>query len=100
MSDAPEQPQIYLVSPPEVELSRFPDQLAACLDAVEVACLRLALSSEDEDHIARVADATREVVHARDIAIVIDTHANKISTLFPQIIPSTYMYPNSLATLC
>ena len=25
----PEQPQLYLISPPEIELSRFPDQLAA-----------------------------------------------------------------------
>ena len=32
----PEQPQIYLISPPEIELSRFPDQLARVLDATDL----------------------------------------------------------------
>lgn len=70
----PEQPQIYLITPPEIELGRFPDRLAAVLDAHPVACLRLALSTHDEDRLSRAADACREVAHARDIAIVIDTH--------------------------
>ncbi len=70
----PEQPQIYLITPPEIELSRFPDTLAGVLDAHPVACLRLALSTHDEAQLSRAADACREVAHARDIAIVIDTH--------------------------
>ena len=70
----PEQPQIYLITPPEIELSSFPDRLARVLDAHEVACVRLALSSRDEDRVARAADACREVTHARDIALVIDSH--------------------------
>lgn len=69
-----EQPQIYLITPPEIELGRFPDLLAAVLDAQEVACLRLGLATHDEDRIARAADACREVTHARDVALVIDTH--------------------------
>ncbi len=70
----PDQPQIYLVSPPEIELSRFPDTLAHVLDAHEVACLRLALSSHDEDTLCRAADAVREVTIARDVALVIERH--------------------------
>lgn len=70
----PEQPQIYLVSPPEIELSRFPDTLARLLDAQEVACLRLSLSSHDEDMLCRAADAVREVTIARDVALVIERH--------------------------
>ncbi|MEX1236335.1 MAG: thiamine phosphate synthase [Roseovarius sp.] len=73
MSDQ-EQPQIYLITPPEFELSQFPDQLAAVLDAHEVACLRLALATHDEDRIARAADACREVAHARDVAVVLQSH--------------------------
>lgn len=69
-----EQPQIYLVTPPEIELSQFPDRLARVLDAQDVACVRLALSTHDEAALARAADACREVTHARDIALVIDTH--------------------------
>ncbi len=70
----PEQPQIYLITPTEIELARFPDSLARVLDAHPVACLRLALASHDEDHLARAADACREVAHARDVAMVIDRH--------------------------
>lgn len=70
----PEQPQIYLVTPSEIELSRFPDLLARVLDAHPVACVRLALSSHDEAALCRAADTCREVTHARDVAIVIETH--------------------------
>ena len=42
-----EQPQIYLITPPEFELSRFPGRLARVLDSQEVACVRLALASRD-----------------------------------------------------
>lgn len=67
-------PQLYLITPPEIELSSFPGTLARVLDKVEVACIRLALATADEDRIARAADACREVAHARDIAIVIAEH--------------------------
>lgn len=76
-----EQPQIYLITPPEIELSRFPAQLAAVLDQHEVACVRLALSSRDEDKIARAADACREVTHARDVALVIENHLGLVERL-------------------
>ena len=69
-----ERPQITLVTPPEVELASFRPRLAACLDAVPVACLRLALAGHDEDRIARTADALREEAHARDVAVVLDRH--------------------------
>lgn len=73
MSDQ-EQPQIYLITPPEFELSQFSDQLSAVLDAHDIACLRLALATHDEDRIARAADACREIAHARDVAIVLQSH--------------------------
>ena len=72
--DSPEQPQIYLITPPVLELSRFPDSLAKVLDCTPIACLRLSLASRDEDRIARAADAVREVAYARDVALVIDDH--------------------------
>ncbi|KAA2316962.1 thiamine phosphate synthase [Pseudooceanicola sediminis] len=69
-----EQPQIYLISPPDFDLMDFPDRLAAVLDAREIACVRLALATHDEDRLCRAADALREVTHARDVALVIDRH--------------------------
>lgn len=72
--DTPEQPQIYLITPPTIALSTFPDQLSGVLDGADIACIRLALAGSDEDTIARAADACREVAHARDVAIVISNH--------------------------
>jgi thiamine-phosphate pyrophosphorylase len=69
-----ERPQTYLITPPEFDLGTFPDRLAAVLDAAEVACIRLALASRDEDRLARAADALRAVAHARDVALVIESH--------------------------
>lgn len=72
--DAPEQPQLYLITPPEIELGTFPNQLAAVLDAQDVACVRLALSTRDEDRLARAADSLRAVTDPRDVALVIADH--------------------------
>ena len=69
-----EHPQIYLLTPPEIELSSFPSRLDEVLDSHDIACIRLALSSKNEDDIARAADAVREVSHAHDVALVIDSH--------------------------
>ena len=70
-----EQPQLYLLTPPVFDLSTFPDQLAAVLDSQDIACVRLALATYDEDRIARAADACRAVTHARDVAIVVADHS-------------------------
>ncbi len=74
MSDAQDIPQIYLITPSEFDLSTYPEQMAACLDSTEVACVRLALGTTDEARIAKAADALREITHARDVALVIDSH--------------------------
>ena len=71
---ATEAPQIYLITPPEIDLSTFPDRIGAVLDAHEIACVRLALATRDEDRLGRAADALREVAHARDVAVVIEAH--------------------------
>lgn len=81
MSDTQEHPQIYLISPAEFDLSTYPDQLAACLDSTEVACVRLALATKDEARIAKAADALRAVTHERDVALVIDSHIMMVERL-------------------
>jgi len=76
-----ERPQLYLVMPPALDLEVFPDRLAAVLDAAEVACLRLSLATRDEDMILRAGDAVREVAHARDVAVVIESHILMVERL-------------------
>jgi len=74
MQDAPEQPQLYLITPPELEPVSFADTLGRVLDAHATACVRLALSSRDEDVLSRAADTLRVVTDARDVALVIADH--------------------------
>ncbi|EPX83670.1 thiamine phosphate synthase [Salipiger mucosus] len=69
-----DQPQIYLITPPEFDPSSFPERLSRVLDAADIACIRLALATRDEDRLLRAADAVREVAHRHDVALVIDTH--------------------------
>ena len=69
-----DRPQICLITPASLDPETFPDRLSAVLDAVPVACLRLALATRDEDALARAADALRAPAHARDVAVVIETH--------------------------
>ncbi len=79
--DAPEQPQIYLISPAVFDLSQFTSQLTEILDATEIACVRLSMTSQQEDEICRAADALREVCHARDVALVIRDHVQLVGRL-------------------
>jgi thiamine-phosphate pyrophosphorylase len=76
-----DRPQIYLVTPPAFDLDAFPDRLAAVLDAADVACLRLALASRDEDEVARAADTLRGLAHERDIPLVIERHVQLVTRL-------------------
>ncbi|NVO22649.1 thiamine phosphate synthase [Donghicola sp. C2-DW-16] len=69
-----ELPQIYLITPPDFDFREFPEEMARVLDATEIACVRLALATTDEDRILRSADALREITHQRDIALVIERH--------------------------
>lgn len=74
-------PQLYLITPPVIDLAVFPDRLARVLDGAEIACLRLALASQDEDTILRTGDALREMAHARDIPLVIADHVLMVERL-------------------
>ncbi len=73
MSDL-EIPQLYLISPAELDPQRFAPLLERVLDAAPIACIRLALASHDEDVQMRAADTLRQIAHARDIPLVIDDH--------------------------
>lgn len=74
MADDAPGAQLYLVTPPILTLEPFGDTLAGLLDTVEVACVRLALASTDEDELMRAADALRMVCHARDVPLVVAEH--------------------------
>lgn len=76
-----DRPQLYLVTPAEFELDMFSNAFSAVLDATDIACARLSVSWQDEERIARAADALREICHARDVPLVIDTHVLMVDRL-------------------
>ena len=71
---ADDRPQIYIITPPAFDLSEFVPRFSAVLDGAEIACVRLALATQDADRVSRAADALREACHARDVPIVVETH--------------------------
>ncbi|HEY0275355.1 MAG TPA: thiamine phosphate synthase [Paenirhodobacter sp.] len=75
---AEDHPQIYLLTPPSFDLDIFPPLLSRVLAAQEVACIRLALASKDDDAVVRAADAVRVVAHEHDVALVIENHIHLV----------------------
>jgi thiamine-phosphate pyrophosphorylase len=69
-----EHPQIYLITPPQFELSAFSNDLSGLLDTFEIACVRLRCASEAAEDIGRAADNLREVCHAREVPLVVENH--------------------------
>jgi thiamine-phosphate pyrophosphorylase len=67
--------QLYLVTPPTLDLATFPDFLAAALDAGPVGCVQLRLPGADSDAISRAAEALRPIVQDRDIAFLVNGSA-------------------------
>lgn len=79
MSD--DKPQLYLITPPVIDLDLFPATLARVLEEHDVACLRLSLATRDEDVILRTGDALRDIAHAHDVAMVISDHVLMVERL-------------------
>ena len=71
-----DQPQIYLVTPQSFELGGFSNDLSRLLDSFEIACVRLRAGEDDAAELGRRADALREICHARDVPLVIETHVS------------------------
>lgn len=64
--------QLYLITPPQIELGAFADTLSAALDAAPVACVQMRLKDLDDSDLKRAGDILREVCHARDVAFLVN----------------------------
>jgi len=64
--------RLYLVTPPAFEPAPFADQLAAALDAGDVACVQLRLKGVGDDAIKRAAERLLPVTTAREVALVMN----------------------------
>jgi thiamine-phosphate pyrophosphorylase len=66
---------LYLITPPRIDLAAFRDQLAAALDAGDVACLQLRLKDAAADDIKRAVETLMPVAQARDVAFILNDDA-------------------------
>ncbi len=64
--------RLYLVTPPAIDLSSFPDQLAAALDAGDVASLQIRLKDITDDAIRRAAAAIVPIAQSRGVAVLMN----------------------------
>ena len=69
---AAEGTRLYLVTPAALDPAAFRDQLAAALDAGDIAAVQLRLKDVDDDAIRRACDALRPVAQQRDVAIILN----------------------------
>lgn len=69
---APQGCRLYLVTPPVIDLHPFADQLAAALDAGDVACVQLRLKNVADDTLKRAIDRLRPVAQSRGVAFLIN----------------------------
>ncbi len=64
--------QIYLITPPKLEMTSFPDTLTRTLDAGRVACLQLRLKDSSEDEIKRAIDVLRPIAQDRNVTFLLN----------------------------
>ena len=64
--------RLYLITPPAIDLARFPDLLAAALDAGDVAVVQLRLKDVDDAALRRAIDALRPVAQSRGVAFLLN----------------------------
>ena len=67
-----QQCRLYLVTPPAIAPSLFADELAAALDAGDVACVQLRLKDVDDDAVRHAIDALRPTVQDRGVALILN----------------------------
>ncbi len=71
MSDTPSC-RLYLITPPALEPRAFARELAAALDAGDVACLQLRLKGAADGAVLRAAELLMPVCARRDVAFLVN----------------------------
>jgi len=66
--------RLYLITPPQLDVPRFRDVLAAALDAGDVATVQLRLKDVGDDEIRRAAEVLCPLTQARDVAFLMNDH--------------------------
>lgn len=64
--------RLYLITPPALDPASFRDDLAAALDAGDVAAVQLRLKDIEDDALKRAIDALRPVAQSRGVAFLLN----------------------------
>ena len=72
-------PRLYLVTPPVADATEFAAPLAAALAAGDVAAVLLRLAAADERSLINIAKALAPVAQAKDVALLLDGHAELVA---------------------
>ena len=78
MSGGPPGCRIYLITPPALDPAPFADQLAAALDAGDVAAVQLRLKDVDDDAWRLAIDVLRPVTQSRGVAFLLNDRADLV----------------------
>ena len=68
--------QLYLITPENLEPRNFSNDLAAAIDAGNVACVQLRLKHASRDELAYAIDVLRPPVQERNVAFVVNDDPN------------------------
>jgi thiamine-phosphate pyrophosphorylase len=72
MREAGARCRLYLITPPALDPGRFADDLAAALDADDVAAVQLRLKPISDDALRRAIDVLRPVAQSRGVAFLLN----------------------------
>ena len=72
MTEEGERCRLYLITPPALDPTRFADDLAAALDAGDVAAVQLRLKDCHDDALRRAIDILRPVAQSRGVAFLLN----------------------------
>lgn len=64
--------RLYLITPPQIVLAQFADDLARALDGGDVACVQLRLKDCPDDEAKRAAEKLMPIVHKHNAAFIIN----------------------------
>ena len=70
--------RVYLITPPKFDPGPFPDQLAAALDADDVAAVQLRLKDVDDATWQLAIDALRPICQSRGVAFLLNDRADLV----------------------
>lgn len=78
MTDDAENPpcQLYLITPPQIDVAAFSEQLKRALNGGDVACLQLRLKGVDDRAILSAADALMPLCAEHDVAFIMNDRAD------------------------